>query len=362
LFCQTVIRYVLDRTYAIRHIAFVSYKYFSRHIKAYHGSFSICTTTNNSKGSQHNILKSNQRQEEVKTLKIGVITRNPDAWCSTQLRSALEKNRLPSTFLNFRELAARVRMKPEVSRQNTNILTDLDALIIRPIGRGSLEEIIYRMDLLHRLQRLGMFIVNPPLSIERSVDKYHTLALFEEHGLPVPQTVVTESLEEALKGFYDLGEDVVIKPLFGSRGIGSTRVTDPDVAERLFRAIIFYHGVLYLQEFIPHGDSDVRAFVVGDRVVAAMHRIGADWKTNVSLGAKPVALNLTEELEKLAVEATKLLDCKIAGVDILESDKGPVIIELNSQPGWRGLQTVTSVNIAEEIVKFVVSAKRAQTD
>ena len=121
-------------------------------------------------------------------------------------------------------MAARVSMKPEVTFKDTNLIADLNALIIRPIGRGSLEEIIYRMDVLHRLERLGMTIVNPPLSIERSVDKYHTLALFEEHGLPVPQTIATENLEEAKQGFHDLGGDVVIKPLFGSRGIGSTRV------------------------------------------------------------------------------------------------------------------------------------------
>ncbi|MFX1301639.1 MAG: RimK family alpha-L-glutamate ligase [Promethearchaeota archaeon] len=295
-------------------------------------------------------------------MKIGVITRNPEAWCSTQIRYALEKNHLQSVFLSFRDLAARVKMKPEVSTQETNIVKDLDALIIRPIGRGSLEEIIYRMDLLHRLQRLGMLIINSPLSIERSVDKYHTLALLEERGLPVPQTVVTENLEEALKGFHELGGDVVIKPLFGSRGIGSTRVTDADVAERLFRAIIFYHGVLYLQKFTPHGDSDVRAFVVGDTVVAAMRRVASNWKTNVSLGARPVALNPSEELEKLAVEAARILGCKIAGVDILESDEGPVIIELNSQPGWRGLQTIASVNIAEKIVELVVSAMKTRND
>ncbi len=298
----------------------------------------------------------------MKELKIGVVTRNSDAWCSTQIRYALEKNNLQSVFLGFRDLAARVKMKPEVSTQETDIIADLDALIIRPIGRGSLEEIIYRMDLLHRLERLGMFIVNPPVSIERSVDKYHTLALFEEHGLPVPATVVTESLDEALKGFRDLGGDIVIKPLFGSRGIGSTRITDADVAERLFRAIIFYHGVLYLQKFIPHGDSDVRAFVVGDRVVAAMQRVASNWKTNVSLGAKPVPLNPSDELENLAIEAAEVLGCKIAGVDILESDEGPVIVELNSQPGWRGLQTITRINIAEKIVSFVISAMKAASD
>ena len=246
-------------------------------------------------------------------------------------------------------------MKPEVAAKDINVMADLNALIIRPIGRGSLEEIIFRMDLLHKLQRSGMPIVNPPLSIERSVDKYHTLALFEEHGLPVPQTVVTASLEEAIEGFSDLGGDVVIKPLFGSRGIGSARVSDHDVAERLFRAILFYHGVLYLQRFIPHGDSDIRVFIVGERVVAAMRRVAPNWKTNVSLGAKPVALDCSEEMERLAVGASEILGCKIAGVDILESDNGPVIIELNSQPGWRGLQTVASVNIADEIVKLVIS-------
>jgi len=266
----------------------------------------------------------------------------------------MEKLNITPFCFSFHQLTARVKSKPEVSVNQTNIMKELDALIVRPIGRGSLEEIIFRMDLLHRLQRLGMTIINPPLSIERSVDKYYALALLEENGLPVPKTAVTESHEEALKAFHELGGDVVFKPLFGSRGIGSTRISDPDIATRLFRAIAFYHGVLYLQEFVPHGFSDVRAFVMGNRVVAAMRREAQDWKTNVSLGAKPIALNLSQEIEDLAVKTAQVIGCKVAGVDILESQNGPVVIELNSQPGWRGLQSVTDVNIAEEIVRYVV--------
>lgn len=288
-------------------------------------------------------------------MKIGVITRNSDAWCSTQLRVALEKQGATPVLFGFNQLVARVALKPEASLNGNNVLKELSGMIVRPIGRGSLEEIVFRMNLLHRLQRLGMSIINPPLAIEHSVDKYHTLALLEEQGLPVPPTIVTESPEEALEAFDDLGGDVVIKPLFGSRGIGSTRVSDRDVAERLFRAIVFYHGVLYLQKFIPHGTSDIRALVVGDRVVAAMHRVSSMWKTNVSLGATPVALDLSQEVEELAVQTAQVIGCKVAGVDILESEKGPVIIELNSQPGWRGLQSVAGVNIAEEIARFVVS-------
>jgi len=295
------------------------------------------------------------------SLKIGIITRNEYGWSSSQLREAMEKRNIAPVFFRFAQLVARVHYDPQasVSFGEINILEDLSALITRPIGRGSLEEIIFRMNLLHRLERLGMLIINPPLSIERSADKYHTLCLLEEHDLPVPRTAVTESSEEALKCFQELGGDVVIKPLFGSRGIGSTRVSDPDIATRIFRAISFYHGILYLQEFVPHGVSDIRAFVIGDRVVASMYRVAETWKTNVSLGAKPVSTKLTSELESLAVRAAKIIGCKMAGVDILEGPNGPIIVELNSQPGWRGLQSVTKINIADKIVEFVLSEIKA---
>ncbi len=289
-------------------------------------------------------------------MKIGIVTKDQHGWCSTQLCRAMEKQNITPVCFSFNRLAARIGLKPEASVQQINVLRDLDALIIRPIGRGSVEEIIFRMDLLHRLQRRGMPIFNPPLSIERAVDKYHALALLEEHQLPIPSTVITEDPDEALKAFHELGCDVVMKPVFGSRGIGSNRISDPDVAERLFRAVAFYHEVIYLQKFIPHGTSDVRVFVVGERVIAAMHRVSpSSWKTNVSLGAQPVALTLSDELDSLAVKASEVIGCKISGVDILESENGPVIIELNSQPGWRGLQSVADVNIAEQIVRFVTA-------
>ena len=289
---------------------------------------------------------------------MGIITRNEDGWCSTQLREALKRRNITYLCFSFPQLVARVKYTPEAAVGETDVLRDLRALITRPIGRGSLEEIIFRMDILHRLERLGMLIINPPLAIERSVDKYCALALLEEHGLPVSRTAVTESPEEALKAFHELGGDVVVKPLFGSRGVGSTRVSDPEIARRVFRAVSFYHGVLYLQEFVPHGFSDVRAFVIDDRVVASMHRVAETWKTNVSLGAKPVPCKLDEELQNLAVEAAGVIGCRVAGVDILESPEGSVIVELNSQPGWRGLQSVTEINIADEIIEFILSELR----
>jgi RimK family alpha-L-glutamate ligase len=171
----------------------------------------------------------------------------------------------------------------------------------------------------------------------------------------VPRTAVTENDDEALKAFNELGGDDVVKPIFGSRGIGSTRVKDPEIASTIFRAITFYHGVIYLQEFVHHGFSDIRAFVVGNRVVAAMRRLANSWKTNYSQGARPEQIRLDRTMEEMAIKSAKLIECKIAGVDILESPRGPLIVEVNSQPGWRGLQSVTRVNIADETVAFILS-------
>jgi RimK family alpha-L-glutamate ligase len=288
-------------------------------------------------------------------LKIGIATRDRNSWSSTQLREALAKRNIPNISFSFPQLLARIGIRPYINVGNTSIVKELDALLIRPIGRGSLEEIVFRMDMLYRLQRLGLYIINPPEAIEHCVDKYDLLAILEENDIPVPRTAVTENVDEASKAFNELGGDVVVKPIFGSRGIGSTRVKDSEIAPTIFRAITFYHGVIYLQEFVHHGFSDIRAFVVGDRVIAAMRRVADSWKTNYSQGARPEPIRLDRTMEEMAIKSAKLIECKIAGVDILESPKGPLVVEVNSQPGWRGLQSITTTNIADEIIGFILS-------
>src|SRR3990170_3713124 len=297
-------------------------------------------------------------------VKIGIVTRNMEAWSSTQVREALAKRNILHVCFTFHKLVARLAFKPhfavrEVTQQGeVKLQEDLDALIIRPIGRGSLEELVFRMDMLYKLERSGFYMVNPPEAIEHCVDKYDILAILEDEGIPVPRTIATESVAEALKAFKELGGDVVIKPVFGSRGMGATRVVDADIADTVFKAITFHHGVIYLQEFVPHGHSDIRAFVVDGHVIAAMRRVAEGWKTNYSQGARPAPTKLDAEHEELAVKSAKTIRCKIAGVDILEGPEGPRIVDVNSQPGWKGLQIVTKVNIADQIVSFVLSELR----
>jgi RimK family alpha-L-glutamate ligase len=300
--------------------------------------------------------------KRAELLKIGIITRNEESWCSAQLKKAIiENNAIPLCF-SFRDLTARIGLKAEVSAKAADVLKELDAIIVRPVGRGSLEEIIFRMDLLHRLERLGMFILNSASAIEKSVDKYYALALLEEAGLPVPRTIAAEDADAALKAFQELGGDVVVKPIFGSRGIGSTRVSDIDVAERIFRALRFHHQIMYLQEFIPHGNHDLRILVLGGKAIASMRRVADSWKTNVSLGASPTTYTPPKKVKELAVKAAEIVGCELAGVDILESEKSPLIIELNSQPGWKGLQSVTSLNIADSIVKYVLYRSKGRRE
>jgi RimK family alpha-L-glutamate ligase len=288
-------------------------------------------------------------------LKIGIVTRNMEAWSSTQIREALTKHNIPYECFTFPKLVAQLGYKPYFKVNSINLLEELNALIIRPIGRGSLEELVFRMDMLYKLERLGFYVINPAEAIEHCVDKYDILAILEDNGIPVPRTVATESANEALKAFAELGEDVVVKPIFGSRGQGATRITDAEIAQTIFKAITFYHGIVYLQEFVPHGHSDIRAFVVDGHVIAAMRRVADGWKTNYSQGARPAPITLNKEFEDLAVKASKAVGCKIAGIDILEGPDGPKIVDVNSQPGWKGLQIVTKVNIAEEIVSLVLS-------
>ncbi len=287
-------------------------------------------------------------------MQIGVVGKNAEGWETSELMASLKRREVPSLFLNFSSLVARVGYNPPIGVNIKNAAEELSALIVRPIGRGSLGEIIFRMDFLHNLEAQGVLVVNSAQTIERCVDKFYALTFLEKNGVPVPRTVVTESLEEALKAFHELGGDVVLKPLFGSRGVGSTRIFDEDIAARIFRSIKLHRGVFYLQEFIDHGESDIRAFVVNDCVVAAMRRVGKSWKTNVSQGARPVPIQLNEKLQSLAVEAARGVGSKVAGVDILESKKGPVIVEINSQPGWRGLQSVSRVKVSDCIVDYVL--------
>jgi RimK family alpha-L-glutamate ligase len=229
-------------------------------------------------------------------------------------------------------------------------LDGCDAVIVRGIPRGSLEQVIFRVDALHALEARGVTCVNGPRAIERTIDKFLASALLARAGLLTPRTIACERPEDALEAFEELGGDVIVKPLFGSMGAGMTRVDDADVAYRVFHALALERAVYYLQEALPHG-TDLRAFVVGGRVLAAIERVGSGWRANLARGAQARAVELSAEQERLCVEAAEVLDADYAGVDLL----GEYVLELNGIPGWSGLQKATGADVAAALVSHVES-------
>jgi ribosomal protein S6--L-glutamate ligase len=242
-----------------------------------------------------------------------------------------------------------------IGAPDLSALDAFDAVIVRTMPPGSLEQVVFRMDLLHALAGRGVAVLNPPRALEVCVDKYLALVRLQAAGLRVPPTVVCQQADAALEAFEALGRDVVVKPLFGSEGRGMVRVTDPELAWRTFRAIERTQAVLYVQQFIPHPGWDLRAFVLDGRVLAAVRRVAAgDWRTNVAQGATAEPVTLTPDQEALALRASEAVGTVAAGVDLLPGPDGEwYVIEVNAVPGWRALGPATGVDVARAMIERV---------
>lgn len=286
-------------------------------------------------------------------MKIAILGRR-ETWYTRALQTAFRARGIEAPCFPVTALLGRIGSESCLSVSGES-LDDYQVVLVRAIPGGSLEQIIYRMDALHRLENAGVRIINPPAAIERGVDKYYTLTLMEDQGLPVPRTIVAERFDDAMAAFEELGGDVVVKPLFGSEGRGMVRVSEKDMAYRVFRALELGRYVYYLQEYVPHGCEDIRVFVVGEAAVAAMTRRGRSWKCNISNGAGAEPLNLDEKLKEMSVRAVKALGADYAGVDILPMESGGYsFIEVNTIPGWRGLKRATGFDAAEYLADFLL--------
>ncbi|MEL7567086.1 MAG: RimK family alpha-L-glutamate ligase [Dehalobacterium sp.] len=237
------------------------------------------------------------------------------------------------------------------------MMGDLNALIVRSLPGGSLEQVIYRVNVLHRLEKLGLKVINSASLIEKTVDKFYTSALLADAGLPVPRTIVTERFDQAMEAVKILGA-VVVKPIFGSLGKGIVLIDDLDIAHRVFRSLELSRSIYYLQEFLPNGNEDLRLFVVGGKIVGGMRRHGQNWKTNIACGSTAEKYCPEPAVARLAIETANILKADYVGVDILISKGRPYIIEANGIPGWTGLQSVTEENIADCLAKFILKETR----
>ena len=286
-------------------------------------------------------------------MKLAILGQN-GGWHTESLRGALARRGLSAECYPVTQLTARVAGTPRLTAATVS-LDDCDIVFVRAIPSGSLEQVVFRMDALRMLEHGGVRVVNSAFAIEHGVDKYYTAVRLHDAGLPTPRTVVAERFDEALAAYEELGGDVVVKPLFGSEGRGIVRVSDADTAYRVFRALELGRYIYCVQEFVPHGREDIRAFVVGERVIGAMLRRGEGWKTNAAQGAIGEPVELDAHLIDLSLRATRVVGAEHAGVDILPCDDGGYsVIEVNTIPGWRALAAATGVDAAQSLVDHVL--------
>ncbi len=281
-------------------------------------------------------------------MRIAILTAG-DGWHVRDLQRAAFQLGHDAESVDFRRLCANVAVGPEPPAA-------AEAILVRTMPPGSLEQVVFRMDLLHRLQADGARVMNPPRAIETCVDKYLATAILKAAGLRVPATIVCQHADAALEAFTTLGGDVVVKPVFGSEGRGMVRVSDPDLAWRTFRTLERTQCVLYLQQFVQHPGWDLRVLVLGDKALTAMKRVAVgDWRTNVAQGGTAEVVQLSPEAADLAIRATRALGAAVAGVDLLPGPDGEwYILEVNAVPGWRALAPLTGVDVAQEMVRFLV--------
>ena len=212
-------------------------------------------------------------------------------------------------------------------------------------------------------EHYGVPTVNPYDVVSLCGDKVFASLRLAEAGIPTPRTVVALTPESALKALDEIGYPAVLKPPVGSWGRLMAKVDDREEAEQIIEHKTALgspnHSIFYVQEYIEKPERDLRVFVVGDEVVAAMYRYSSDWRTNAARGGSAEALEPTPELSELALKAAAAVGGGVLAVDLMESPGGLVVHEVNPTPEFKALTGATGIDVAEKIVDYVAEvAKR----
>lgn len=218
------------------------------------------------------------------------------------------------------------------------------------------------VSILKQFQLMGVPVVNGYLSVLRAKNKLRTLQILTGHNIPVPRSIVVRKIEYIDEAIKKLGGcPVVLKNPFGNQGVGVAIVESP---RALYSALDIVwkkkndSNIILVQSYIAEAaGSDYRAFVLGDKVVAAMKRTAkpGDFRSNIGSGGSGENTVLTNEEKKMAVRASQALGLKMSGVDILRSKSGPLIMEVNSNPGFVGISKATGIDVASEVIKYAVT-------
>jgi len=286
-------------------------------------------------------------------MKIGVISRNSSYWATTEIMDALKKNDAEPVYLHTPEIHLTLEGKEADALYERRSLRSLDSVIPR-IGR-SLTQLGAIL-----LRHLELMKIPSTLSVSGLLyarNKYLALQALHAAGIRIPESVLIASRNRNQELTEYLEPPLVLKLLSGTQGIGVMRVTSAKEAGPIIDTLSELEQIICLQKYLPNPGEDIRVFVVGGEVVAAMKRKAApnEWRSNIHIGGQGEPYQLSGSESEVALKAADAVGVEIAGVDLIVVDKVPYVIEVNACPGFRGLLKATGVNAAHKIARYAIS-------
>lgn len=286
-------------------------------------------------------------------MKIVILSQDQSLYSTQRLKDAGEKRGHDMTVMDYLRCYMNITShKPQIIYQG-HLVDGVDAVVPR-IGAS---KTFYGTAVVRQFEVMGVFTANESQAISRSRDKLRCLQLLARKGIGLPVTGFAHSTKD-IDGLIDIvgGAPLVIKLLEGTQGIGVVLAETHQAAKSVIEAFRGLDANILVQEYIKEaGGMDIRCFVIGDKVIASMKRQGApgEFRSNLHRGGSASSIKLTPEERSTAIRAAKAMGLRIAGVDILRSNHGPVVMEVNSSPGLEGIEKATGVDVAGKIIEFL---------
>ena len=292
-------------------------------------------------------------------MRVGIVVSDPEDWTASALMASFTRKGASAVFLNLSELTSTVDEKSSFCCNGTDLL-QLDALLVRDLGRRGAHDVAFRFEMLQTMESLGLPVINPSQAIARAANKFATTLALQRAGVPTPGTAVSTSPKDAARILREYGK-AVSKPLFGYKGLGIELLqngVEDDKAK--LEEILERDGLVYLQEFIAlHSPRDIRAFVVDGEVMGAIYRVApsGQWITNLARGGRAEPCPITAELQDLAINAGRAVGAVYCGVDLLETGEGLKVIEVNGTPSGKGIFEALGVDVTDAIAEHVLRVR-----
>lgn len=288
-------------------------------------------------------------------MKLGILSRAPHAYSTMRLKKAASERSHQVRVLNTLRFAIDLSGKTPMLQYRGNQLSHYDAVLPR-VGASIT---FFGLAVVRQFEQIDVYTPNPSNGIANSRDKLRSIQILSRHDIGIPPTTFVRDRADVLAAIERVGgAPVVIKLLEGTQGIGVILAPDRKVAEAIIETLQSTRQNVLIQRFIAESKGrDIRAVVIGDRVVASMRRRaqGDEFRSNVHRGGETEALELDDEYARVAVQSAQIMGLRVAGVDMLESEDGPLVLEVNSSPGLEGIESATGLDVAGAIIDYIAS-------